>query len=221
MDRFDRNIFSVNNILYEWSAKKDIQLVAAGDCHYVNPDDHEAHEVMLSIQTQHKITDPDRFTFGDCRVHMRTAEQMLEIFREHPQAVWNSGKIADMCSFDFKTDTLFFPKFDIPEKHSPESYFKELCEKGLHDLIAKDFIPKETEEEYWNRLKVEIDLISTMGFVGYFLVVSDFIQWAKQQKIPVGPGRGSAAGSLVAWALQITNLDPLKYNSIRIFKRNS
>lgn len=202
----------LNKQLYEWSAKKGIPLVATADCHYVNASDREAHEVMLSVQTQSKLTDPDRFTFGDCRVHLRTQEQMLEIFHEHPEAVWNSGKIADMCNFKFETDKLFFPKFEIPEGHTPETFFAEECRIGLQKLIDGQLLQDGLEKEYWDRLNLEVELIIKMGFVGYFLVVSDFIKWAKRNGIPVGPGRGSAAGSLVAWALEITNIDPLKYN---------
>jgi DNA polymerase-3 subunit alpha len=178
----------------------------------VHADDREAHEVMLAIQTHDKISNPDRYTFGACRVHIRTAEEMLEIFKDHPEAVWNTGKIADMCSFEFETDKLFFPKFEIPPEHTQESYFKLLCEQGLANLIANDLIPVDNVTAYHDRLQVEISLITRMGFIGYFLVVSDFIQWAYRNGIPVGPGRGSAAGSLVAWSLQITNIDPIKYN---------
>jgi DNA polymerase-3 subunit alpha len=202
----------LNRALYALSAEKNIKLVAAGDCHYVQADDREAHEIMLAIQTQDKIDNPNRYTFGDCRVHMRTAEEMLEIFHEHPEAVWNSGVIADMCEFDFETDKLFFPRFEIPEEHTQDSFFKYMCQKGLQQLYDDELIPVEEFEAYQARLNLEVDLIISMGFVGYFLVVSDFIQWAHRNGIPVGPGRGSAAGSLVAWTLQITNIDPLKYN---------
>lgn len=202
----------LNKKLFEWSAKKNIQLVAAGDCHYTSKDDHEAHEVMLSIQTHDKMSNPDRYTFGDCRVFMRTTQEMLEIFKDHPEAVWNAGVIADSCTFDFQTGKLFFPKFEIPDDHTQESYFRYLCNKGFQTLLADDRFKKEDEELYQKRLDLEIDLIIKMGFVGYFLVVSDFIQWSRRNGIPVGPGRGSAAGSLVAWALEITNIDPIRYN---------
>jgi len=202
----------LNNKLYELSKEYDVKLVATGDCHYLHAADREAHEVMLAIQTQHKITDPDRFSFGQARVHMRTQDEMLKLFEQHPDAVWNSGFIADSCNFDFKLGELHFPEFQLPENHTSASYFKELCTKGLTNLLDRGIILKENEQLYWERLTLEIDLIITMGFVGYFLVVSDFIQWSKRAGIPVGPGRGSAAGSLVAWALEITNIDPLKYN---------
>ena len=203
---------TLNQKLYELSAARNLPLVATGDSHYIAPDDHEAHEIMLSIQTHDRIDNPNRYSFGDCRVQLRNTQQMLDLFPEHPQAIWNSGLIADSCDFDFETDKLFFPKFEIPQEHTPETFFKLLCEKGLNELKEREAFDPAQYDQYHKRLMVEVDLISSMGFVGYFLVVSDFIQWAHRNGIPVGPGRGSAAGSLVAWALQITNIDPLKYN---------
>src|SRR3972149_7963740 len=202
----------LNKKLYELSAHTGLPLVATGDSHYCSPEDREAHEIMLSIQTHGKIDNPKRYTFGDCRVHLRNADDMLSLFPEHPEAIWNSGEIAQRCDFDFQTDKLFFPKFEIPQEHTQETYFKELCEKGLRQLIERGVIALQQFPEYESRLTLEIELITKMGFIGYFLVVSDFIQWAHRNDIPVGPGRGSAAGSLVAWALQITNIDPIKYN---------
>ena len=204
----------LNQKLFELGTRKGIGCVATGDCHYVSPDDRHAHEVMLSIQTHHKITDPDRFTFGNCRVHLRTEQEMLDIFTQHQQAeaVWNTGVIADKCDFAFETGKLFFPQFNLSHEHTQESYFTQLCTQGLERLITTRRIDSSQAEIYWARLHTERDLIIKMGFVGYFLVVSEFIQWAKAQKIPVGPGRGSVAGSLVAWALSITDIDPLKYN---------
>jgi DNA polymerase III subunit alpha len=173
----------LNKKIFEYSTKKNIKVV------------------MLSIQTHDKISNPDRYTFGDCRVFMRTAEQMLEIFKDHPEAVWNTGIIADMCNFDFQTGKLFFPKFEIPDDHTQETFFTYLCNKGFQELLADERFKKEDEAHYQARLDLEIDLIIKMGFVGYFLVVSDFIQWSKRNSIPVGPGRGSAAGSLVILTL--------------------
>ena len=202
----------LNDHIFALSKRKNVQLVATGDCHYVHADDREAHEVMLSIQTHHKITDPNRFSFGDCRVHMRTQDEMLAIFHEHPDAVWNTGKISDMCQFDYETDKLFFPYFAIPEGYTEATYFETLCKEGLKKLIDSGRTDQTNTQTYHDRLEREIKLITSMGFIGYFLVVSDFIVWAKEHDIPVGPGRGSAAGSLVAWALQITDIDPIQYN---------
>ncbi|HLB40150.1 MAG TPA: DNA polymerase III subunit alpha, partial [Candidatus Babeliales bacterium] len=201
-----------NEKLIALAAQHDLQLVATSDSHYVNLADHQAHEIMLAIQTRSKITDADRFSFGDVRAYMRTPAEMLTIFAGQEQAVWNSGKIADRCQFEFETGQLFFPKFEIPPDYTPESYFKYLCQIGLEQLLAQQRFAPAQLPLYQARLDLEVQLISQMGFVGYFLVVSDFIQWAKRQAIPVGPGRGSAAGSLVAWALEITNIDPIKYN---------
>lgn len=202
----------LNQKLYDLNAKTGINLIAAGDCHYLLPEDHEAHEVMLSIQTQHKLTDPDRFTFGQVRAYVKTQEEMLNLFADHQEAVWQSGDIADRCEFDFDTNTLFFPQFEIPAQFTQDQYFSHICNEGLQKLISDNRIDLTQISSYQERLNLEIDLIIKMGFVGYFLVVSDFIQWAKRNSIPVGPGRGSAAGSLVAWALEITNIDPIKYN---------
>ena len=204
----------VNNKLYELSNKKNIELIATCDAHYCHLEDHEAHELLLAIQTHKKITDPDRYSFGDCRVYLRTQDEMYDIFKKNERALWNTGKIADMCNFDFQTDKLFFPKFEIPKEYTQEQYFQKLCIDGLQQLKNDSRIPPEKYETYDARLKEEMDLIINMGFVGYFLIVSDFIMWAKAESIPVGPGRGSAAGSLVSWSLQITNIDPIKYNLI-------
>jgi len=202
----------LNKKLFALSKEKNIKCVATADCHYVSLHDHEAHEIMLSIQTQAKMDSPNRFSFGDCRAYMRTTEQMLDEFKDYEDAVWNTGVIADMCNFDFETDKLFFPQFAIPENYTQESYFAHMCRIGLQRIKDDNLIPSDQHQIYDARLELEVDLITKMGFVGYFLVVSDFIQWAYRTGIPVGPGRGSAAGSLVAWSLQITNIDPLKYN---------
>ena len=202
----------LNQQLYDLSQRRGIPLVATGDCHYPSIDDHEAHEVMLAIQTHDKMDNLDRYTFGDCRVYMRTAEEMLQQFPGHEDAVWNTGVIADACNFEFQTGKLFFPQFQLPSEHNPASYFKHLSEIGFEKLLHEERIPREQEAIYRERLKIEIELITSMGFVEYFLVVSDFIQWARGNGIPVGPGRGSAAGSLVSWSLQITDIDPIKYN---------
>lgn len=202
----------LNEQLFTIGKERGIQLVAAGDCHYVSPEDHEAHEIMLAIQTHDVMSNPDRYTFGECRVHIRTTQQMLDVFPGHEEAVWNTGKIADQCNFTFETGKLFFPKFEIPDNKTSDEYFTYLCQRGFETLIEQQRIDESQRALYQTRLDEEVQLIVKMGFVGYFLVVSDFIQWARRNNIPVGPGRGSAAGSLVAWALEITNIDPLKYN---------
>jgi DNA polymerase III subunit alpha len=203
---------SLNQKLYEISTRRGIPLVATGDCHYVHKEDREAHEVMLALQTHDKMENPNRYSFGDCRVFMRTQDEMLTLFKDHEDAVWNSGVIADTCTFEFETGKLFFPKFEIPAEHSPATYFAAKCQEGFERLTTRGYIAPEKTDTYKQRLELEIALIVQMGFVEYFLIVSDFIQWAYRNNIPVGPGRGSAAGSLVSWALQITNIDPIRYN---------
>lgn len=209
-DQVDQKI--VNAKLYEYAALKGLDLIATCDSHYPSANDHEAHEIMLAIQTHDKMDNPERYSFGDCRVHLRTKEEMLELFKEHPEAVWNTGKIADRCTFAFETGKLFFPTFKLPSEHTPESFFATECREGLDRLLKEGLIAADQEQHYRERLELEIALITKMGFVGYFLIVSDFIKWAKRNDIPVGPGRGSAAGALVAWTLEITNIDPLRYN---------
>ena len=202
----------VNDLYFEYGKKYNIDCVATNDAHYLTPEDKDAHEVLLAIQTKHLMTDQKRMTFGDLKAHLHTTEEMLTEFKGHEEAVWNTGKIADQCNFEFKFGKLFFPQFPIPENYTQNSFFEKLCWDGLEKLKAIGLIPKEKTIDYENRLQLEIDLIEKMEYVGYFLVVSDFIKWGKLADIPVGPGRGSAAGSLVAWAMEITNVDPLKYN---------
>ncbi len=201
----------VNNAFYELSKQHNIKVIATTDAHYLTPEYHRAHEVMLCIQTHHKMEDSGRMTFGQCRPWMRSTAQMLEAFVGHEETLWNTQDIVEQCDFKFQTGKLFFPAFAIPENQTPESYFKKLCTQGFEKLVADEQIPSESHDVYCQRLELEIDLIIKMGFIGYFLIVSDFIQWARRNGIPVGPGRGSAAGSLVAWALEITYIDPIKY----------
>lgn len=201
-----------NEKLFGFAEKMGISCVATSDSHFVHKDDHEAHEIMLSIQTHALFSDPARYTFGEFRGHLRTTNDMLAAFPGREDVVFESGKIADSCDFNFTFGKLFFPTFDVPAHHSQESFFRHLCLEGLSTLKNKNLIASSQHTLYDARLHEEIELIITMGFVGYFLVVSDFIAWAKKQHIPVGPGRGSVAGSLIAWALGITNVDPIKYN---------
>lgn len=202
----------VNRELIKYSKEYDINCIVTGDAHYLSEQDHEAHEVLLAIQTKHLMSDEKRMTFGDFKGYVKSTEFMLNEFPEQHDAIWNTGQIADSCDFDFETDKLFFPKYPIPKKYTQEEYFVYLCQQGLEKLRDQALIPADQYELYQERLKIETDLIIEMGFTGYFLITSDFILWAKEQNIPVGPGRGSAAGSLVAWAMSITNVDPIKYN---------
>lgn len=202
----------LNPLMIQYGQEWGVPLIATSDAHYLTLDDREAHEVMLSVQTKATLDDPKRFSFGDCLAYMRSTDQMLAAFPQAPQAIWNTGDIADRCDFNFEFGKLHFPQFPVPVVHTQDSFFAAWCNEGLERLKTAQLIPADQHEIYDQRLQLEIDLIIKMGFVGYFLVVADFIQWAKKQGIPVGAGRGSAAGSLVAWALQITNIDPIAYN---------
>lgn len=208
---FEKQV-ATNKVMFEYAKKYDIKVIATGDAHYLHECDREAHEVMLAIQTKDVMSNPDRYSFGEARCHLKSTQEMLNAFPNNPEAIWNTGFIADQCDFNFEFGKLFFPKYPVPESFTQDSYFDHLCKQGLLKLKEGGLVPANLHEQYNQRLQLEIDLIVTMGFVGYFLVVSDFIQWAKRVGIPVGPGRGSAAGSLVAWSLEITNIDPIKYN---------
>lgn len=202
----------LNQKLYEISAQKGLKCIIGCDAHYPSLEDRQAHEVMLAIQTHAKMVDADRFSFGDVKAYLRSPDEVCNEFKDHLDAVWTTGEVADMCDFSYETGKLFFPKFIIPNEHTPITYFKHLCEIGFEKLFTDGRIPEEDRPKYRERLDREVELISKMGFAEYYLIVSDFIQWAHRNGIPVGPGRGSGAGSLAAWALQITNLDPIKYN---------
>jgi len=202
----------VNNALFELEKKYKIPIVATADCHYVRDKDKYAHEVMLAVQTHKTMQDTDRMSFGEFRAHLRSPEEMLASFVDQEEVIWRSGEISDRCDFSFTTGKLFFPNFEIPDKNqSVNDFFTEQCNEGFEKLIKKEKIPLEKRDIYQKRLLDEIAMIIRMGFPTYFLVVSDFTKWAKNNSIPVGAGRGSVAGSLVAWALAITDIDPIKY----------
>ncbi len=189
-----------------------LPLVATNDCHYLNADDVDAHDVLLCIQTQAKVDDANRMRFGTRELYYKSPEEMEAAFARVPEAVANAGRIADMCAdynFDFKTH--HFPRYELPEGVSLEDEFRRLAREGFERRMGK--MPYAVDRAlYEKRLEYELNVICDMGFPGYFLIVQDFINWAKNNGVPVGPGRGSAAGSLVAYALRITNLDPIPYN---------
>lgn len=201
-----------NTALMRIAETLSLPLVATNDCHYLNADDAEAHDVLLCIQTQSKVTDEKRLRFGTTELYYKTSEEMETAFAHVPEAIANAGRIAAMCgdyNFDFKS--YHFPIYDLPEGMTLAEEFRALSRKGLRNRLEK--MPYAADRAlYEERLERELDVICSMDFPGYFLIVQDFINWAKNNGIPVGPGRGSAAGSLVAYALRITNLDPIPYN---------
>ena len=205
----------VNVMARRLGTELGIPLVATNDCHYLKKDDHHAQEVLMCVSMGKLITD-DRRIKHDARLHLKTATEMLEELPDYADAVKTSNEVAERCNVSFDFSKHFMPQYDLEEDVSIEDHFVNEVKKGLQRRFktAEDIgrpIPEKKHKEYHDRLDEEIQLILKMGFTGYFLVVSDFILWAKEHDIPVGPGRGSAAGSLVAWALYITEIDPIPY----------
>jgi DNA polymerase-3 subunit alpha len=196
----------VNQSIVKLSRETGIPLVATNDVHYLTKDDYYNHEVLLSIQTGKKMSDPDRMSFATNEFYLKSTEEMKERFNNFPEAIENTLKIADMCNVEFEFGNLKLPEFKIEGK-SNEEYFSELCYKGIEKRYKDNLTPDKYE-----RLEYEMGVIRQMGYVAYFLIVSDFINYAKSNGIQVGPGRGSAAGSIVAYCLEITDIDPLKFN---------
>lgn len=206
----------VNEKLYELAHETKLPLIATNDCHYLNSDDVEAHDILLCVQQQRTEFDENRWKFDAKDLYYKTPEEMINSFKDHPEAIENTLKIADECKgleIQLKTPPYHFPVYELPEGMTLETEFKKLAREGLERRLEKH--PKRATldvDMYRQRLEMELKVICDMGFPGYFLIVQDFINWAKNNGIPVGPGRGSAAGSLVAWSLRITNLDPIPYN---------
>ena len=206
-DHFIPEQRTVNQNLLRISEETKIPLVATNDIHYTYKEDAEAHDILLCIQTQKKVSDEDRMRYEGGQYFIKSPQQMYELFPYAREAVENTQKIADRCEVEIVFGEYKLPGFDIPKDNNTAlEYLQLLCSQGLKGKY--DNITPEIQE----RLDYEINTISDMGFVDYFLIVWDFIRYAKDNNIMVGPGRGSAAGSLVAYSLGITNIDPLKYN---------
>ncbi len=199
---------TVNQGLLRLHQETGIDLVATNDVHYIYDSDAEAHDILLCIQTGKKVSDTDRMRYEGGQYYLKSAGEMEALFPYAKEAIENTHKIAERCYVEIEFGDYKLPHFDVPEGETSESYLRKLCKEGLYKRY-----PKEQAEQLEERLNYELDTISTMGFVDYFLIVWDFIKYAKDHGIPVGPGRGSAAGSLVAYSLNITDLiDPIKYN---------
>ncbi|RME04406.1 MAG: DNA polymerase III subunit alpha, partial [Deltaproteobacteria bacterium] len=204
----------VNEVLLDFSKELDIPLVATNDSHYLQEEDAEAHDVLLCIQTRKKITDEDRLKHPHSVYYVRTPEEIAQLFSYAPEAVANTMRIAEMCNVELSLNKdVYLPEFPVPSGETVESYLRKQAREGL-DARLRDLPYRVDREAYRKRLERELEVIVSMGFSGYFLIVADFIQFAKRHQIPVGPGRGSGAGSLVAYALRITDLDPIRYNLI-------
>ncbi|MFP8967268.1 DNA polymerase III subunit alpha [Pokkaliibacter sp. CJK22405] len=201
----------------ELAERLQVPVVATNDVMFIRPEDFEAHEARVSINQGMALADPRRPHLYSDQQYLRTAEEMAELFSDIPEALQNSVEIARRCNVDILLGTYFLPEYPIPEGETMDEFFTRISYEGLDwrleqlfDSQAPEFA--QTKKTYQERLQFELNTIIQMGFPGYFLIVMDFIQWAKDNDIPVGPGRGSGAGSLVAYALKITDLDPLEYD---------
>ncbi len=188
------------------SRETGIPLVATNDVHYINVTDYKMHKVLLCVQTGSKITEENALEFKTNEFYLKSAEQMAEIFSDYPDAISNTQIIADKCNLEFEFGKIKLPRFDIGKRDHAE-YFREKCYEGLYKIFGNN-----PQKEYVDRLDYELSIINKMGYVDYFLIVADFVNYAKTNGIPVGPGRGSGAASLAAYCIGITGIDPIKYD---------
>lgn len=196
---------TVNPLLFDLARKLDIGLVATNDLHYINKEDSECHDVLMCIQMGKTVDDTSRLKFASSEFYLKSPQEMAELFSDYPEAIRNSCTIAERCNVTFDFDKLYLPDFPVPEGFTADQYLEKIC----RDNIVTRY--PELTNEVNERLVFELAVIQKMGYASYFLIVWDFINYARQQAIPVGPGRGSAAGSIVSYLLAITNIDPLKY----------
>ena len=196
----------VNQGILRLHEETGLPLVVTNDAHYLRKEDAYAHDVLLCIQTGKTVDDENRMRYEPQNFYLRTTEEMAALFPEYPEAVENTGKIAEMCNVEFTFGKYHLPEFKLPEGYDSFSYFKELCDKGYRERYG------EGSEALRRQLTYEQDMIEKMGFTDYFLIVSDFVRYARSVGIPVGPGRGSAAGSMVSYCLHITDIDPIPYS---------
>jgi len=197
---------TVNEGLILISKKTGIPLVATNDVHYLKAEDAEAQDILMLINTGADLNDPERLTMKQDNFSLKSPAEMEEEFKDVPEAIENTQKVADLCNFEFELGKTKLPFYPLPDNKNPDDYLKELC----YDRLEKKYPDK--KPEIIERMEYELSVIKKMGFASYFLIVQDFVNWAKENRIVVGPGRGSAAGSLVSYVVGITNVDPLKYN---------
>ena len=196
----------VNQGILRLHEETGLPLVVTNDAHYLRKEDAYAHDVLLCIQTGKTVDDENRMRYEPQNFYLRTTEEMASLFPEYPEAIDNTGKIAEMCNVEFTFGKYHLPEFKLPEGYDSLSYFNKLCDEGYHERYG------EGSEALRRQLTYEQDMIEKMGFTDYFLIVSDFVRYAKSVGIPVGPGRGSAAGSMVSYCLHITDIDPIPYS---------
>ena len=200
---------AIKDDMIKLSRELNVPLVATNDVHYVRKEDAKAHDVLLAIQTATTLDDENRMRFPNDEFYLKSEDEMRKIFAYLPEAVDNTQLVAEACNFDFKFGEYHLPQFIAPDGKTNTAYLRELCESGLHERYGES-----PSSELYDRLNYELNTIESMGYVEYFLIVWDFINYAKTNGIVVGPGRGSAAGSIVAYCLKITDIDPIRYNLI-------
>lgn len=194
-------------MLSRLSKETGIPMVATNDCHYITQEDSRMHEVLLCIQTNHTVEDDDKMDFGTDQVYIKSEEEMRQLFDEYEGAIENTTKIAERCNIEFEFGKTKLPHFDVPNDQDHYEYFKEQCYNGLYRNYGEN-----PDKSLVDRLEYELSTIKKMGYVDYYLIVHDFVRYAKSVDIAVGPGRGSGAGSLAAYCIGITGIDPIKYN---------
>jgi len=206
----------VNQIILDMSQRLSIPLVASNDCHYLSKEDVRAHDVLLCIQTGKTVQDNERFQFRTDQLYFKSKAEMHEAFKDYPGAIGNTVDIANRCNIEFDFNTYHFPRFSDEVEQDSDTLFAQSVREGFERRLKRlrEKNPQIDQALYRHRLDYEISVIQEMGFSSYFLIVADFIRYAKENKIPVGPGRGSAAGSLVAYSLGITDLDPIVHGLI-------
>lgn len=199
---------TVNAGLLRLSKDIDIPLICTNDSHYIYKDDWKPHDILLCIQTGKKVADEDRMRYAEGQYYLKSPEEMYEKFHYAKEALENTHKIAERCNVEIVFGEQKIPRYDVPEGYTAFSYLEKLCKDGIKERYSP------VTDELYERLKYELNVINNMGYVDYFLIVWDFINYAKEHGIAVGPGRGSAAGSIVSYCLKITNIDPIRYSLI-------
>jgi len=212
----DMDQIRINKGLIKLAKETKLPLVATNDVHYLNKEDDDVHDVLLCIQTNHTVDEKQRMTMKGEDYSLKSQEQMIRAFKKIPEAIINTQKIASKCNLKIELGKIELPHITLPEDETADSYLEKLCQKGLAERFPKNLFednkkPEISLSEIKKRLKYELAAIKKTGFASYFLIVQDMINWAKNQGIVVGPGRGSAAGSIVSYLLNITNIEPLKY----------
>lgn len=206
-----------NKLIRELAANTGLPVVATNDVHYLEKDHAAAHEVLLCLQTQTVLTDPKRMRYGSKEFYLKTRAEMERLFPDVPEALDVTLDIADRCNVELEFGKLHFPKFQVPKGTNQKQYLHELCIEGIrqcYEVADPEHPTSDRERTILERYRTEIDIIERAGYINYFLVVWDFVDYARRQRIPVGPGRGSGGGSLVAYILGITAIDPLEYDLI-------